>query len=75
MHAHLEQWEVRLEERLAHRGIEHIEERSLRTDTDVESRVRVRARLRVARGRRGDAEVGRSVEVHEHARGGHAAEG
>ena len=73
--AHLEQREGRVEQRLTHRRVEQAKEGALRADADVERCVRVHARLRVARGRRGDGNASRGIEVHEYVRGGQATEG
>lgn len=73
--AHLKQREGRVEQRVAHRIVEQPKEGALRADAYVERRVRAHARLRVARGRRGNGNVSRGIQVHENVRGGHATEG
>lgn len=69
--AHLQKWEGLVEDGLGRRRVENAEEGGLRADADVQPRARGHAWLCACA--RGHGDVGRRVEVQEHARG-HRAE-
>lgn len=69
---HLEEWELLIKERLAHRRVENAEEGSLSPYADVNVSARGHAWLWVDNGGGGRGEVGRSIEIQEDTRGGYA---